>query len=159
MGVGSDIGTGTAIPKLNEDNQLIGYWSAESFAMQPGIAQISEANIGVRDDNVAPSANDRYLSKLDEKYLQSIAELINGKYVNGDSLQNILAAMKNQAPARRDKAAFELKWIFAGLSGLSFLAAYMPKHPIKEIKTTFNQFLARRKRQASTSGTKPAAPV
>ncbi len=31
VGIGSD--KGTAIPKLDEKNQVIGYWSAESFAM------------------------------------------------------------------------------------------------------------------------------
>ncbi|MDP2248347.1 MAG: VWA domain-containing protein, partial [Nitrosomonadales bacterium] len=89
VGVGSD--KGTPIPKLDEKNQLIGYWSAESFALQPGIAQISESNIGTRDDNVAGGENDRYLSKLDEEYLKSLAKEINAKYVRGNNLQNILS--------------------------------------------------------------------
>ncbi len=61
VGIGSD--KGTPIPKFDEFNQLIGYWSGESFAMQPGIAQISESNLGTRDDNVASSEGGRYLSK------------------------------------------------------------------------------------------------
>ena len=40
VGVGNE--KGTAIPKYDEKNQLIGYWANDSFAMQPGIAQISE---------------------------------------------------------------------------------------------------------------------
>lgn len=132
VGIGSE--RGTAIPKLDENNQLIGYWSNESFAMQPGIAQISEANIGIRDDNVAPSESDRYMSKLDEKYLESVAKEVSGSYVNGDSVQNVLTAMKNQPPARRDKAKLELRWWLAGLAGLLFLLAYVPKHPIREIQ-------------------------
>jgi mxaL protein len=51
VGIGSI--EGAPIPKYDEKNQLIGYWSNDSFAMQPGIAQISEANLGVRDNNVA----------------------------------------------------------------------------------------------------------
>lgn len=149
VGIGGD--EGTAIPKFDEYNQLIGYWSNESFAMQPGVAQISQENIGTREEGVASSENDRYMSKLDEKYLQSVAKEINGNYVNGDSLQSILAAMKKQPPARRDKAAFELKWIFAGLAGLLFLAAYLPKHPAKEFREVFNQFLTRKKRQSKVS--------
>jgi mxaL protein len=31
VGIGSD--KGTAIPKLDDKNQVIGYWSADSFAM------------------------------------------------------------------------------------------------------------------------------
>lgn len=142
VGIGSD--KGTAIPKLNEKNQLIGYWSAESFAMQPGVAQIAQENIGAREDSVASEVSDRYMSRLDEKYLISLAKEISANYVNGSSLQNVLAAMKKQPPARRDKADFELKWIIAGLAGLLFLAAYMPKHPVRELKKMRKSFLARR---------------
>jgi mxaL protein len=149
VGIGSD--KGTAIPKLDEHNQLIGYWASESFAMQPGVAQISQDNIGTREESVASDTNDRYLSKLDEKYLESLAKEVGGNYVNGDNLQNIFMAMQKQPPARREKAAFELKWIFASLAGLLFLAAYLPKHPIKESKEVFQHFIVRRKRQASNS--------
>ena len=144
VGIGSD--KGTAIPKLDENNQVIGYWSNESFAMQPGIAQISESNIGTRNDSVAGGTSDRFLSKLDEKYLQGMTKEINAKYVNGDSVQAVLAAMKNQPPARRDKAKFDLKWLLAGAAGFLFLAAYLPKHPIKESKIMWKQWLARKKR-------------
>jgi mxaL protein len=84
VGIGSD--KGTAIPKLDEKNQLIGYWSAESFAMQPGVAQIAQENIGAREDSVASSESDRYMSRLDEKYLMSVAKEISANYVNGKSL-------------------------------------------------------------------------
>ena len=142
VGIGSD--KGTAIPKLDEKNQLIGYWSAESFAMQPGVAQIAQDNIGTREDSVATAPSDRYMSRLDEKYLISVAKEIEGNYVNGNSVQNVLTAMKAQPPARREKTNFDLKWIFAGLAGLLFLAAYLPKHPIQESKQMFQDFLARR---------------
>lgn len=141
VGIGSD--KGTAIPKLDEHNQIIGYWSNESFAMQPGIAQISEANLGIRDDNVAPSESDRFLSKLDEKYLESVAKEVTGNYVNGNSPQSVLSAMKNQPPARRDKARFELRWLLASLAGLLFLMAYIPKHPIQEGKHAWQMLLKR----------------
>lgn len=147
VGIGSD--KGTAIPKLDDKNQLIGYWSAESFAMQPGVAQIAQENIGAREDSVAGEVSDRYLSKLDEKYLISLAKEIDGMYVNGGSLQAILAAMKTQPPARRSITAFDLKWIFAGLSGLLFLIAYLPKHPVKETKEMIDSFIARRKHNKS----------
>ena len=149
VGIGSD--KGTAIPKLDDKNQLIGYWSAESFAMQPGVAQIAQENIGSREDSVATAPSDRYMSKLDEKYLISLAKDVGGNYVNGGSVQNVLAAMKEQPPARRSKADFELKWFFAGAAGLLFLAAYLPKHPVKEIKEMFKEFMARRARQAKSS--------
>lgn len=153
VGIGSD--KGTPIPKLDENNQLIGYWSGESFAMQPGIAQISESNIGVRDDNVASAEGDRYLSKLDEDYLKSLAKEIRGDYVRGDSLQSVLAAMSRQKPARRDTADFNIGWLLATVAGLLFLGAYMARHPLQAF-SQFTQRLARRRKPSQTS---PAAPA
>jgi mxaL protein len=144
VGIGDE--KGTAIPKLDEKNQVIGYWSNDSFAIQPGIAQISESNLGTRDDNIAGGTTDRFMSKLDEKYLESISKEITAKYVNGDSLQAVLGAMKKQPPARHDKSRFDLSWVLAGLAGLLFIAAYLPKHPIKEVKLMVQQFLSRKKR-------------
>jgi len=146
VGIGSE--KGTAIPELDEKNQVIGYWSNESFALQPGVAQISESNIGTRNDSIASGTNDRFLSKLDEKYLLSVTKEINAKYVNGSSVQAVLSAMKKQPPARRDKAQFQLKWVFSGLAGLVFLAAYLPKHPVKESKSLWKSWLARKKRHS-----------
>ena len=144
VGIGDE--KGTAIPKLDENNQVIGYWSNESFAMQPGIAQISESNIGTRNDSVAGGTNDRFLSKLDQEYLRLMTKEIGAQYVNGDSLQAVLSAMKKQPAARKDNARFELKWVLAGLAGLLFLAAYFPKHPVQEIRQLFNQYARRAKK-------------
>lgn len=130
-GVGSE--KGAAIPKLSEKNQLIGYWSNESFALQPGIAQISQSNLGTRDDNVAGGEQDRFISKLDSEYMKSIAKEVGSTYINGDNIHTILDAMKNQKPARRDIAPFDLSWVLASLAGLLLLAAYFSKHPIKQI--------------------------
>ena len=132
VGIGGS--KGTAIPKLDEKNQLIGYWGGDSFALQPGVAQISEQNIGTRNESVASSEGDRYLSKLDEEYLKSLSKEVNAQYVRGDSLQSVQAAMKQQKPARRDIAPFEIHWILAMLAGLALLAAHLPKHPLGMFK-------------------------
>ncbi len=128
VGIGS--GKGTAIPKFDDKNQLIGYWAGDSFAMQPGIAQISEQNIGNRDNNVAAGEGDRYLSKLDEDYLKSLAKEVSGVYVRGDSLQTVRSAMAQQKPARHDVAPFDLHALLAALAGLLLVAAHLPKHPL-----------------------------
>lgn len=146
VGIGSDVGT--PIPKLDEHNQLIGYWSGDSFAMQPGIAQISESNLGVRDDNVAGSTSDRYLSKLDEENLKELSKEINGLYVHGSNVHDVLNAMKKQKPVRKDKAAFEIRWILAALSGILFILAYTPKHPLKELGMQWRSFMTRRRSSA-----------
>lgn len=137
VGVGSE--KGTAIPKLTEKNQVIGYWSNESFALQPGIAQISESTLGTRDDNVA-SDNDRFISKLNSDYLKSVAKEIGGQYVSGDNVHNLLDAMKTQKPARRDVAPFDLSWLLASIAALLLLSAYIGKHPIRQIQSTIMGF-------------------
>ena len=145
VGIGSD--KGSPIPKLDEKNQLIGYWSNDSFAMQPGIAQISAFNLGTRDDNVAGSTGDRYVSKLQEEYLQSLAKEVNANYVRGDSLQSILRAMHKQKPARRDIAPYDIQWILASIAGLLLLAAYLPKSPAQ----TFSAWLKVRANRKNSS--------
>lgn len=132
VGMGSK--KGAAIPKYSEKNQLIGYWSNDSFALQPGVAQISEQNIGTRNDNVANGADDRYVSKLDEAYLKSLVKEVGANYVEGDSLQTVLHAMSLQKPARRDVAPYGIHWILALLAGLVLLSAYFPRHPLGVLK-------------------------
>lgn len=137
VGVGTE--KGVAIPKLSEKNQVIGYWSNESFALQPGIAQISESTLGVRDDNVA-GENDRFISKLSSEYLKSLAKEVGGTYVLGDNYHSLVDAMKAQKPARRDIAPFDLSWILASIAALLLLAAYINRHPIQQIKITLNMY-------------------
>lgn len=138
VGIGTE--EGVAIPKLSPDNQVIGYWSNESFAMQPGIAQISESTLGVRDDNVAFGDHDRFISKLSTEYLESLTKEIGAKYIKGDSTYTVLKAMKAQKPARRDIAPMPLDWLLATLAGLSILATYVSHHPWRQIKQNLHLY-------------------
>ena len=123
VGVGSD--KGTPIPKYDSQNQLIGYWSNESFALQPGIAQISQSNIGTRENKVAFSESDRYLSKLDEKYLLDLSKEINGHYVKGNNINKILAAMEKQKPSWRDQTTLPLRYLFIIIALIFFLMRFV----------------------------------
>ncbi len=140
VGIGSI--EGAPIPKYDEKNQLIGYWSNDSFAMQPGIAQISEANLGVRDNNVAGGTGDRFISKLQEDYLKDLSKEVSGDYVRGDSLQSILTAMKHQKPARTDIAPYGIHWILATIAALLVLITYLPKDPLQAIRKGLSAQLA-----------------
>ncbi len=132
VGIGSE--KGNAIPKLDDKNQLIGYWAIDSFAIQPGIAQISEANLGVRNNDVAGGTGDRYISSLQEQYLKSLSKEISGDYVRGDSLQSILTAMEKQKPSRRDVAAYDIQWILALFAAFIILSAYITKDMFRNFK-------------------------
>lgn len=140
VGVGSE--KGVAIPKLSDKNQLIGYWSNESFALQPGIAQVSESTLGVRDDNVA-GEYDRYISRHNPEYLKSVAGEIGGRYIYGDNVHTLLDAMKQQPPARREVAPFDLQWVLASLAGLLLLAAYLNRRSLKGIGESLNYYKKR----------------
>jgi len=123
VGIGSD--EGTAIPKFDSNNQLIGYWSNDSFALQPGIAQISESNLGTRDNKVASGVSDRYLSKLDEDYLKLLAQEIKGNYIKGDSVETILDAMEKQKAAWRDQSDYELRYFLSLLALIFFTLRFI----------------------------------
>tara|TARA_B100001105_G_C22170582_1_gene348355 strand:- start:66 stop:629 length:564 start_codon:yes stop_codon:yes gene_type:complete len=130
-GIGTD--EGTPIPKYDNKNQLIGYWSNESFALQPGVAQISQSVIGARNDNVANSSSDRYLSKLDEKYLKSLANEIKGNYVNGNNIKNILDAMKKQPSAWKDNTEVRLRNFFSLLALFFFIIQFLTIDKVKSL--------------------------
>lgn len=131
VGIGSD--EGAPIPKYDNKNQLIGYWSNDSFALQPGIAQISESNIGVRDNKVASGATDRYMSKLDSEYLEKLAKEIGGLYINGQSYRAIRKEMKKQPPAWKAPDQFYLQPILCFFALLFFIARYLSKANINNL--------------------------
>ena len=122
VGIGSE--EGSAIPKYDSENQLIGFWSIDSFALQPGIAQISESNIGTRNDSIAFSESDRYISKLNEKYLIEITSMIKGQYVKGDSVNSVISKMNMIPPSWRDKSELPLRNLFVTLSLIFFLLRF-----------------------------------
>ena len=131
VGIGSDVGT--PIPKYDNKNQLIGYWSNESFALQPGVAQISAQNAGGRDNNVSSASYDRYLSRLDEEYLKSLAQEIKGNYVNGSDIKKILSAMKKQPSAWRDVTEVQLRNIFSFFALIFFIIQFLTINKVKSL--------------------------
>lgn len=140
VGVGSE--QGAPIPKYDENNKLLGYWSAESFALQPGVAQISQENFGTRDDGVALMDSSRAYSKLDEEYLKKYSVEIGSDYIRGDSVATVLSAIAAMKPARRDVAPVEIHGWLAGLAGLLLLGAYLSQHPLQLL----HRLLGRRNR-------------
>ncbi len=124
VGIGSD--RRTPIPKMDENNKVIGYWSENTYQLEPGIAQVSEETRGQRDNSVATSDYERYLSMMDEKYLIELARSVRADYVRGDSREKVLAAMKKQKPARHDTTPVPIGGLLAAIAGLMILAAYVP---------------------------------
>lgn len=143
VGIGSE--QGAPIPKYDGQNQKIGYWSHESMQLAPGAAPIAAAGILQRKSDLAESPQDRYVSKLAEEYLKNTAKEIGAHYVKGDHLHNVLDAMKQLKPARREWAPFNIDWILATLAGLLLLLTY--------IKPTLAHLLAKRKKSKTKAAT------
>lgn len=138
VGIGSDKGTG--IPKLTEDNQMIGYWSNESFAVQPNIAQVTASKSSGRDDSVAISDYDRFISRRAAPYLQKLAQEIGAEYLDGDHPRQVLEAIQNHASPRHEIVPFSIDWLLASLAGVCILATYIGRESIRHLKHTLRLY-------------------
>lgn len=133
----------TPVPKMDEYNKVIGYWSNNTYQLEPGIAQVSDETRLKRDDSVATQDYERHLSVLDEKYLKALAKEVRADYLRGDNVGSVLTAIKQQKPTHRDRAPFEIHWILASIAALLLLWAHLPSHPIELFQ------ILRRKTRAS----------
>lgn len=141
VGIGSE--EGAPIPKFDENNKLLGYWSAESFQTQPGIAQISQQNFGARDSEVAMMDSSRQYSKLDEDYLKQYSAEIGSDYVRGNNIARVQTAILERKPARRDIAPVEINLLLASIAGLLLLVSYLSHHPMVMLKRLYRKLLTR----------------
>ncbi len=131
VGIGGD--RPTPVHKLDADNNIMGYWSQNTYQLEPGIAQVSEETRGRRDDSVATQDYERYLSVLDEPYLQELAATIHGRYVRGDSTPRVLAALRSAPPARHDTAPLDISHWLGGLAALLLLGAHLPRQRLRAL--------------------------
>lgn len=139
IGIGSDQGVG--IPKLTEDNQKIGYWSNESFAVQPNIAQVTASKSSGRDDSVAVSEYDRYISRRASKYLQTLASEIGGSYLPGDQPQAVLEALQSFPSSHINTVPFRLDWLFAGLALTCLLASSLHREALHRMRHWYQRLV------------------
>ena len=120
----------TPIPKMDENNKVLGYWSNNTYQLEPGIAQVSDETRGKRDDGVATQDYERYLSVLNEEYLQDLAGKIGANYLRGDSVPRMISTLHKLQPARHDQAPLRLDWMLAILAGVLLVLAYIPQHAV-----------------------------
>jgi mxaL protein len=138
VGIGSEKGTG--IPKLTEDNQMIGYWSNESFAVQPNIAQVTASKSSGRDDSVALSDYDRFISKRDTPYLQKLSQEIGAQYINGDDTYEVLQTIQSHPSPRHEVVPFSIAWILSSVAGLCLLTTSIHRESIRQFKHAFGLY-------------------
>ena len=132
VGVGSD--EPTPIPKLDSENKVLGYWAYSNSIMAPSQV-ISEDSVGTRDGSIATEDYNRYLSKLEDAYLQELSSEIGAKYIRATSAEKLLNAMNTQKPAGYDTTRFPIDWLLILAAICMMLAQY--RH---NLVTKFNQF-------------------
>ncbi len=108
VGVGGD--EPFPIPKLDSDNKILGYWAYSNSILAPSQV-ISEDSVGTRDDSIATDDYNRYLSKLEETYLQELSTEIGATYSRATDAENLSNAMKTQKPAGYDTTRFPIDWL------------------------------------------------
>lgn len=121
VGVGGD--EPFPIPKLDSENKILGYWAYSNSILTPSQV-ISEDSVGTRDDSIATDDYNRYLSKLEDAYLQELSREIDAKYLRATSADKLIDAMKTQKPAGYDTTPFSIDWILTLSAMVLVLAQY-----------------------------------
>lgn len=122
-GVGSN--QTSPIPKLDSENEVLGYWAYANSIMAPSQVQ-SEESIGTRDSSIATAEYDRYLSKLDETYLKALSKEINASYIRATNPDDLIARMQTLKPAGQAVTQFPITWLCITAALCLVLSEYWP---------------------------------
>lgn len=121
VGIGSD--EPHPIPKLDSDNKVLGYWAFTNSILAPSQV-ISEDSVGSRDDSIATDDYNRYLSKLEEAYLQSLSKEIRAHYLRGNQAHKLLEVLDEQPPPAYATVPYAIDWLLILSAMLLMLAQY-----------------------------------
>lgn len=121
VGVGSD--EPHPIPKLDSENKVLGFWAYSNSIMAPSQV-ISEDSVGSRDDSIATDDYNRYLSKLEAAYLQTLSAEIGADYLRAGQPETLIEALENQPPVAYDTKPFAIDWLLILCALFLVLAQY-----------------------------------
>jgi mxaL protein len=141
IGIGS--AQGAPIPKYDENNKLLGYWSSESFEIQQGGLRIAQETFRVDKNSVAEIDSLRHISRLDETYLKNYSREIGGAYVRGDNIFDVISAISSMPPARRDLVPMHLDRWLATLAGTLLLSELVPRRPLQMMGRRVKRLVSR----------------
>ena len=114
------------IPKLNDKNQVIGYWSNDAIKLNPA-SNVDEGHDGGRDNTIANEPYEDYLSKLDEAYLKELSTEIGAKYIKAGSVEALITGISQLPSHIQFSVKFALNWLFDTLALLLIVAGYVPE--------------------------------
>ncbi len=124
VGIGS--AKSSPIPKLNDQNQVIGYWSTDAIKLNPA-SNVDEGHDGGRDNSIASEPYEYYLSNLDAEYLKELSIDMDAKYIKAGSAKALINAINAQTSSLEFKAKFGLSQVFALIALILIIAIYMPE--------------------------------
>lgn len=128
VGVGGD--DPSPIPKFDSDNRILGYWAYTNSILAPSQVQ-SEESVGTRDNSIASDVYDRYLSQLNEAYLEELAHEIGAKYLRAGQSDALLSAIQDMDPAGEQASTLPLRGFLIAAAGLLVLAGYVRSFRLK----------------------------
>lgn len=116
------------IPRYNSNNKWVGFWPSDAKEFSAGAVGVTynDTSKDEPDPAVAYAEYDRYLSKLDDEYLQALAQEINGRYIEGTDTPGFYKFIQQQKPAASFVTAYSVRWIYLLLALLALLSMYIP---------------------------------
>ena len=129
-----------AIPRYNTANKWVGYWSSDAKEHGAVGASYSDTSQDEPDPEVAYAEFDRYLSQLDDAYLQSLAQEIKGGYIEGRDTPAFYEHVQSQKPAASFVTDYSLRWLYLSLAGVLVLLTFLP-----DFRAGWREWRARRK--------------
>ncbi len=115
------------VPRYNSGNKRVGYWpvSDNNNAGAVGVTY-SDPSRDEPDPPVAYAEYDRFLSQLEEEYLQSLAAEFKAQYIKGQDSDAFYAFVQKQKPAASFVTAYSVRWIYLILALALLLSGYLP---------------------------------
>jgi len=118
------------VPRLDADNQVIGYWTAIDAVREGFYPNLSE----LVKQAPSPDALERsgalaevqeHKSALNEEYLELVGASAGLGYIRSESPEQVAAAIADPAIARHEKAERDLRIVFGLASALCVLAGWL----------------------------------
>ncbi|MDP3607753.1 MAG: VWA domain-containing protein [Methylophilus sp.] len=123
MGVGGN--KPVPIPKLDTQDNIIGYWSTDAIKLNPA-SNVDQGHNGGRDNSIATEPYEYYLSQLDASYLQELSTQIGAQYLKATTAEALIHALNQHAPSVHIKTQFALNRLCALISFMLMIAVYVP---------------------------------
>jgi len=98
VGVGGN--ENVAVPRFNAANEWVGFWPSGDNNTSGGGVSYTDTSQDDPDPIVAFAEYDRYLSKLDEEYLKSLAAEVKASYIQGNDTPAFTSTCKHKNQTR-----------------------------------------------------------